>query len=51
MARQVVEGFGRDVQDVTDVAEITDKVCVVVGRTVAPVTVAVWRPSDWSQGA
>ena len=46
VARQVVEDFGRDVQDITDVAEISDQVRAVVSRTVAPTTVAVWRPAD-----
>jgi len=44
VARQVVEDFGRDVQDVTDIAEIAERVHAVLGRTVAPTTVAVWRP-------
>jgi len=43
VARQVVEDFGRDVQDVTDVADIADRVHAVIGRTVAPTTVALWR--------
>ena len=45
VARQVVDDFGRDVQDVTDVGEITDRVHAVLGRTIAPTTVAVWRPA------
>ncbi len=44
VARQVVEGFGRDVQDVTDPDEIGEHVHSVVSRTVAPTTVAVWQP-------
>jgi hypothetical protein len=43
-ARQVVEDFGRSVQDVTDVEEIADRVRAVLGRTIAPTTVAVWQP-------
>ncbi len=50
VARQVVEDFGRDVQDVTDIGEIADRVHAVISRTVAPSTVAVWRPPDVSQG-
>ena len=46
VAGKVVEDFGRQVQDITDVAEISDQVRVVVSRTVAPTTVAVWRPPD-----
>ena len=49
VARQVVEHFGRSVQDITDVAEISDQVRAVVSRTVAPTTVAVWRPTHVSQ--
>lgn len=49
VARKVVENFGRDVQDITDVAEISDQVHAVVSRTVAPTTVAVWRPPDAPQ--
>ncbi|HKJ55956.1 MAG TPA: hypothetical protein VJ978_08210 [Nitriliruptoraceae bacterium] len=44
VARQVVDEFGRDVRDVTDPDEIGDRVHVVIGRTVAPTTVAVWQP-------
>lgn len=44
VARQVVEGFGREVQDVTDLEEIGHRVHAVIGRTVAPTTVAVWQP-------
>ncbi len=46
VARQVVEGFGRDVQDVTDPDEIGEHVHSVVSRTVAPTTVALWQPQD-----
>lgn len=46
VARQVVEDFGRHVRDVTDVAEISDQVRAVVSQTVAPTTVAVWRPGE-----
>ena len=45
VAQQVVEGFGRDVQDVTDLDEIGDRVHDVVSATLAPSTVAVWHPS------
>jgi hypothetical protein len=44
VARQVVDGFGRDVRDVTDPAEIGQRVHAVVSRTVAPSTVAMWQP-------
>ena len=44
VARQLVEEFGREVQDVTNLDEIGDRVHAVVSRTVAPATVAVWRP-------
>ena len=50
VARQVVEDFGRHVQDVTDVEEVTGRIQAVISRTVAPTTVAVWRPPDVSQG-
>ncbi len=50
VARQVVAGFGRDVQDVTDVGEIADRVHAVVGRTLAPSTVAVWQPTSPGRG-
>jgi len=46
VARQVVEGFGRDVQDVTDPDEIGEHVHSVVSRTVAPTTVALWQPRE-----
>ena len=49
VARQVVDSFGRDVQDVTDVEEITDRVHAVVGHTLAPSTVAVWQPASPSR--
>jgi len=45
VARQVVDDFGRDGQDVTDVEEIADRVHAEVSRTIAPTTVAVWRPA------
>ena len=44
VARQVVDGFGRDVRDVTDSDEIARRVHAVIGRTIAPTTVAVWQP-------
>lgn len=44
VAQQVVEDFGRAVQDVTDPAEVVERVHAVAGRTLAPVTVAVWQP-------
>ena len=50
VARQVVDGFGRDVQDVTDVGEIADRVHAVVGRTLAPSTLAVWQPTSPGRG-
>jgi hypothetical protein len=48
VARQVVEGFGREVRDVTDVGQISGRVEAVVSRTVAPTTVAVWQPPGTS---
>ncbi len=44
VAQQVVDSFGRDIQDVTDIDEIGHRVHTVVSRTVAPTTVAVWQP-------
>ena len=46
VARQVVDGFGRDVRDVTDVNEVGHRVHAVVGRTIAPTTVALWQPEE-----
>jgi len=46
VARQVVAGFGREVRDVTDLDEIDQRVHAVLGRTVAPTTVALWQPQD-----
>lgn len=45
VARQVVEDFGRQVQDVTDLDEVVDRVHAVAGTTLAPTTVAVWQPA------
>ncbi len=50
VARQVVDDFGRDVQDVTDAAEIADRVHAVISRTIAPTTVAVWQPGTTGRG-
>jgi hypothetical protein len=50
VARQVVDDFGRDVQDVTDVGEIADRVGAVVHRTLAPSTVALWQPTAPPRG-
>ena len=44
VAQQVVEDFGRAVQDVTDPAEVVERVRAVAGTTLAPATVAVWQP-------
>jgi len=48
--RQVVDSFGRDVQDVTDLDEIAERVHAIVARTVAPTTVALWRPATTKTG-
>ncbi len=45
VAQQVVEQFGRDVAQETDLDRIRDQVVQVVGATVAPVTVSVWQPA------
>jgi hypothetical protein len=45
VARQVVEGFGRDVRDVTDLDEVREHIDAVLARTVAPASIAVWQPS------
>ncbi len=50
VARQVVDGFGRDVRDVTDSDEIARRVHAVIGRTIAPTTVAVWQPDTTGTG-
>jgi hypothetical protein len=50
VARQVVTEFGREVQDVTDLDEIGHRVHAVVGRTLAPSTVAVWQPTAPGRG-
>jgi hypothetical protein len=46
VAQQVIAQFGRTVQDVTDLDEIDQRVHAVIGRTIAPTTVAVWRPAS-----
>ena len=46
VARQVVEDFGRQVQDVTDLDEVVERVHAVTGATLTPATVAVWQPTE-----
>lgn len=45
-AERVVEAFGRDVRDTTDLADLHAQLDDVLARTVAPATVAVWQPTS-----
>ena len=44
-AGQVVEQFGRTIAEVADLTEVRLRLHDVLGRTVAPATVAVWEPA------
>lgn len=44
VAQQVIEQFGRSVQDETDLADVNARLDDVLRRTMAPTTVAVWQP-------
>lgn len=44
-AGQVVEQFGRTITEVSDLTEVRLRLHDVLGRTVAPATVAVWEPA------
>ena len=46
VARQVVEGFGREIRDLTDAEEVGTRIRATVAGTIAPATVAVWQPPD-----
>ena len=43
-AHQVVQQFGRDIGQETDIDRVVDKLVDAAGATVAPVTAAVWQP-------
>ncbi len=46
VAQQVVDDFGRGIQDQTDLEAVRESVHTVVGTTLAPRTVAVWEPAS-----
>lgn len=44
-AGRVVEQFGRTISEVADLGEVRERLQDVLGRIVAPATVAVWEPA------
>ncbi len=46
VAQQVVEAFGREVQDQTELRAVQARLHEVIGRTMAPTTVGVWLPAS-----